>query len=142
MLLLSVEIDTPKIYRRTRTFTRSGTLTRSGRSSPRDMSSKFKQGLTDTPVRRDIEEVGTSNGTTPSATFAADQNGDVNQSQTQGDHQHQLPKKQEKAHHKGWGIRPEIPHSDSRGPVTSFDEGGVRVEEGADGRIHVIHDSS
>lgn len=45
----------------------------------------------------------------------------------------------DKQAHKGW-FRPEIPHSDSRGRVTSFDEGGVRVEEGPDGRIHVIHD--
>ena len=39
-----------------------------------------------------------------------------------------------KPHAKHWA---EIPHSDVRGGVVSFDEGNVRVTEGADGRIHV-----
>jgi hypothetical protein len=39
-----------------------------------------------------------------------------------------------KPHAKHWT---EIPHSDVRGGVVSFDEGNVRVTEGADGRIHV-----
>lgn len=39
-----------------------------------------------------------------------------------------------------WKLHPEIPRSDSRGRIHTYDEGGVRVVEGADGRIHVIRD--
>lgn len=39
-----------------------------------------------------------------------------------------------------WKLHHEVPRSDSRGAIRTYDEGGVRVEEGADGRIHVIRD--
>lgn len=141
------------------------TLTRSFPGSSRDMSTKFKSGLTGTPARQetrpssprpqangtgqigdapDSMERGEANNqgsgsSSPRNSSSATATDNRDTQQTAQEQQHQPPAKQEMAHKKSWGFKPEIPRSDSRGRILSFDEGGVRVEEGADGRIHVIH---
>lgn len=141
------------------------TLTRSVPSPSRDLSTKFKQGLTGTPARQESRPA-----SPPAEAASAGQNGDAPEMMERGEvrsnhgsgststtvndndrnaqavpptekeNQHHLPTEQKQVHRKSWCIEPEIPRSDSRGRVLTFDEGGVRVEEGRDGRIHVIHE--
>lgn len=139
------------------------TFTRSVPSSSRDLSTKFKQGLTGTPARQESRpasppaeaasdgqigdtpemmergEVPSNHGSGSSSTTINDNDRNAQTGPpADKEDQHQLPTEQKQVHRKSWGIKPEIPRSDSRGRVLTFDEGGVRVEEGRDGRIHVI----
>ena len=155
-------IDTPKIYERSKSLTKSGTFSRNATMPSQGIANRFKEGLTaNMPSTPEEGEANTSppsrtNGdqaermergesTGPSGHPHASSSATVAEPDTIESTQHpgetnEIKHKRSTSSAKGWRFRQEIPRSDSRGGIHTYDEGGVRVEEGADGRIHVIHD--
>jgi hypothetical protein len=152
--------------------------TKSTTNSTRDLSSKFKAGLTETIVQREVEadpggesdrqvfrteeEMMERGQATPSANASRSRSPSLSESQSgracpsttaatpaasgrvspvessnrtprvKFDETPQVSAPQ--AHQSGF--HQEIPESDPRGETHSYDEGGVTVEEGQDGRVH------
>lgn len=87
------------------------------------------------------ESSGATDFTPPSSSATAAEAGDAQASGNDEPAFAKLGRQRSTSSARRWRLRQEIPRSDSRGPARTYDEGGVRVEEGVDGRIHVIRDS-